>query len=260
MSTSYYFTNHQFVFLKDILQRGEIFQPTDCTRRSIFFDRRLPRGAAICTTCRSVLISRHLLTRSGVRTRSHRSKAYRILAAIILPYCIRRCRQHSMGSIGIWMTRKFMAPLHLVSPEITLPPYDPCSRPLGMQSGAIQDDQITASSSSSTAPRARLHGPSSWTATTSDQNGWLAVNLRSLDTITRVATQGDPTSDRWVTSYTLQHRENQAKPWVIYKESGRRRVSSTARNNYRASVSSGEVAGSNPGPGLGRDAIGPLRT
>ena len=158
------------------------------------------------------------------------------------------------------MARQFMAPLSLVSSEITLPPYDPCSRPLGMQSGAIQDFQITASSGSSTAPRARLHGPSSWTAMTSDQNQWLAVDLRSLHTITRVATQGDPSSDRWVTSYTLQHRDNQTKPWVTYTESGRRRVSSTARNNSRASFSSGDVAGSNPGPGLGRQIIGPLVT
>ena len=158
------------------------------------------------------------------------------------------------------MTRQFMGPLSLVSPEITLPPYDPCSRPLGMQSGAIQDHQITASSGSSTAPQARLHGPSSWTATTSDQKQWLAVDLKSLHTITRVAKQGDPTSDRWVTSYTLQHRENQTKPWVTHTESGRRRVSSTARNNSRASFSSGDVAGSNPVPGLGRHMIEPLVT
>ena len=119
-----------------------------------------------------------------------------------------------------------MAPCSLVSSEIILPPYDPgCTRPLGMQSGAIKDDQITASSSSSTAPRARLHGTSSWTAKRSDLNQWLAVDLRSLHTITRVATQGDPRSDRWVTSYTLQHRENQTKPWDTYKESGRRKVS-----------------------------------
>ena len=42
-------------FLKDILQRGEILGPTDCTRRSVFFYRRLSRSAALSTTRRSAL-------------------------------------------------------------------------------------------------------------------------------------------------------------------------------------------------------------
>ena len=46
--------------LQGILQRGEIFRPADCTRRIIFFDRRLQRSADLSTTRRSVLISGYL--------------------------------------------------------------------------------------------------------------------------------------------------------------------------------------------------------
>ena len=127
---------------------------------------------------------------------------------------------------GSQVTRQLMALCSLVSPEITLPPYDPgCTRPLGMQSGAIQDDQITASSSNSTAPCARLHGNVSWTATKTDQKQWLAVDLRSLYTVFRVATQGNPRGDQWVTSYSLQHQQNHTEPWLTYEEGGLRKVS-----------------------------------
>ena len=46
--------------LQGILQRGEIFRPADCTRRSIFFDRRLQRSADLSTTRRSVLMRGYL--------------------------------------------------------------------------------------------------------------------------------------------------------------------------------------------------------
>lgn len=96
-----------------------------------------------------------------------------------------------------------------------------------MESGAITDGQISASSewnSSSAASQARLHSLTAWIAKDSN-NSWLQVNLNSVYRVTRVATQGiDHHADhvvyhRWVAKYKLQYR-NDTESFQYYKEPG----------------------------------------
>ena len=83
-----------------------------------------------------------------------------------------------------------------------------------MQSGAILDGQVTASSqwNSNHAPhQARLHyippagKAGSWSAKTNDANQWLKVDLGTHSRVTRVASQGRyAVVNQWVTKYKLQ--------------------------------------------------------
>ncbi len=87
-----------------------------------------------------------------------------------------------------------------------------------MDSGAISDDQITASSQwdDATASRqARLHfkgvvglKAGSWSARKNDLNQWLQVDLGGYTIVTRVATQGRNERDQWVSSYRLQYSDD----------------------------------------------------
>lgn len=84
-----------------------------------------------------------------------------------------------------------------------------------MESGAITDGQISASSEHSArlaAIRGRLnvqHSPGkggSWAAQYLDQNQWLQIDVGSQYTkVTRVATQGRSDHPQWVTKYMLQY-------------------------------------------------------
>ena len=84
-----------------------------------------------------------------------------------------------------------------------------------MESGAISDAQISASTEWSTnhvATHGRLHFQANrskagaWSARTKDVNQWLQIDLISQNSIvTRVATQGRYDSNHWVTKYRLQY-------------------------------------------------------
>ena len=84
-----------------------------------------------------------------------------------------------------------------------------------MESGAISDGQISASSQSDTnhaASQGRLNFQASsskagsWSAGTNDVNQWLQVDLGNHHTtVTRVATQGGNGAAQWVTKYKLQY-------------------------------------------------------
>ncbi|XP_071943544.1 neurexin-4-like [Antedon mediterranea] len=84
-----------------------------------------------------------------------------------------------------------------------------CNAPLGMQTGVIYRDMITASSSLSSlrGPEyARLHwkdGEGGWTAGSDDSNQYLMVDLGEVSRITEVATQGRYDSEEWVTEYKI---------------------------------------------------------
>ena len=106
---------------------------------------------------------------------------------------------------------------------------------LGMESGAIADSQITASSEyeSRYGPkRARLHtkewvtptifkGAGAWSSSTKDSNQWLQVDLGKITAVTHVATQGrnsySPT--QMVTKYKLQFSDDGAS-FLFYKRQG----------------------------------------
>ncbi|KAL9964037.1 hypothetical protein ACROYT_G027611 [Oculina patagonica] len=104
-----------------------------------------------------------------------------------------------------------------------------CQESLGMESGAISDGQITASSQfdNNHAPtQGRLHfsytsvKAGAWAAAISDDNQWLQVDLGSNHfTVTRVATQGRNGNKQWVTKYNLQYSDDEVN-FQYYKEQG----------------------------------------
>ena len=95
-------------------------------------------------------------------------------------------------------------------------PISVCSTPLGMESGAIKDAQITASTQwdDNHAPsRARLNWKltgvkrGAWSSRVLDLKQWLQVDLGSYTIVTGVATQGRNALRiwQWVTKYRLQY-------------------------------------------------------
>ena len=101
-----------------------------------------------------------------------------------------------------------------------------CSDALGMESGAIADRQITASSQYNNdyrAAKGRLNNkgrPGSWAASRFDRNPWFQIDLENnMMKITRVATQGRPDIPQWVTRYKLQF-SNDGKRFMTYKKQG----------------------------------------
>ncbi|KAL9960200.1 hypothetical protein ACROYT_G033622 [Oculina patagonica] len=107
-----------------------------------------------------------------------------------------------------------------------------CKKALGMESRAISDEQISASSeidSIHAAIQGRLHFQETmpykaggWAAARADNNQWLQVDLGSLNMIvTGVATQGRNSQEyyQWVTKYKLQH-SNDGANFEYYKEEG----------------------------------------
>ena len=94
---------------------------------------------------------------------------------------------------------------------------------LGMESGAILDSQLTASSelnASTPAKNGRLNAVwSSWCASTNDSNPYLQIDLQTLHIICAVSTQGNFQGDQWVESYTLQ-ASTDGTIWTDYKGGG----------------------------------------
>ena len=91
-----------------------------------------------------------------------------------------------------------------------------CSTPLGMESGAIKDAQISASTQWNNnygTSRARLNlkvtgvKGGAWVTRVLDLKQWLQVDLGSYTIVTGVATQGrnEPRLRQWVTKYRLQY-------------------------------------------------------
>ena len=79
---------------------------------------------------------------------------------------------------------------------------------LGMQSGSIPDNRITASSElniSTPANNGRLNytAGSSWCASTNDNNPYLQIDLQTLHIICAVSTEGNSQADDWVKTYNL---------------------------------------------------------
>ena len=104
-----------------------------------------------------------------------------------------------------------------------------CLDALGMESYAISDAQISASSEHNFnhgARLARLHLKAvgsikgAWTGASGDSNAWLQIDLiKQYIKITSVATQGRQDSSQWVTKYSLLY-SNDSSNFVYYKEQG----------------------------------------
>ncbi|KAJ7350088.1 Asparagine-rich protein (ARP protein) [Desmophyllum pertusum] len=103
-----------------------------------------------------------------------------------------------------------------------------CSYALGMQSGAINDSQIKASSFKSVWSRpseARLHNQMSthqkslrgWCADDSDLNPYLQVDLVNNSIINAIATQGLPANGNLALRYKLNYSCD-GKAWFEYQQ------------------------------------------
>lgn len=83
----------------------------------------------------------------------------------------------------------------------------PWAVPLGLETGSIADNQLTATSfynSSQVAAHARLYGVSSWCKSVSSAGQtYLQVDLRAVMQISGIATQGNA-ENAWVTLYDLR--------------------------------------------------------
>ena len=102
--------------------------------------------------------------------------------------------------------------------------------PLGMESGAIFDSQITASSvynDNLAARNARLHFKGSenpirragWVAGVKNIKQWLQVDLEQTTRVIGIATQGRRDWDQWVTEYKLQYGDD-GLFFRVYKRNG----------------------------------------
>ncbi|XP_078667407.1 lactadherin-like [Branchiostoma floridae x Branchiostoma belcheri] len=102
-----------------------------------------------------------------------------------------------------------------------------CQSPLGMESGAIPDDSITASSVLTYVQPyfGRLKGTAGvggWASAGQDRAQWLQVDLGVIKRVTGIVTQGafHPVHDQysWVTSYKLQY-SGDGTFWTTYPNS-----------------------------------------
>ena len=104
-----------------------------------------------------------------------------------------------------------------------------CLDALGMESYAISDAQISASSEYDVyhgARLGRLHLKpvgsviGAWAGASGDTRAWLQIDLiKQYIKITSVATQGRQDSRQWVTKYSLLY-SNDSSSFVYYKEQG----------------------------------------
>ncbi|XP_035666891.1 MAM and LDL-receptor class A domain-containing protein 1-like [Branchiostoma floridae] len=90
---------------------------------------------------------------------------------------------------------------------------DGCNVPLGMESGWITDDQITASSADVDFPTssARLHGNDCWIPSI-PQSSWLQVEFATTMILTGIRTQGFRTG--WITKYKIEYSETLSSTWI----------------------------------------------
>ena len=115
----------------------------------------------------------------------------------------------------------------IVSDTYLLTTNAACMTALGMESQAIEDAQISASSQldgNHSAIQGRLHlerngrKQGGWSALTNDRNQWLQVDLNTFAQVTVIATQGRHGFKEWVTKYSMQYSDD-GVTFTLYKES-----------------------------------------
>ncbi|XP_071485803.1 EGF-like repeat and discoidin I-like domain-containing protein 3 [Diadema antillarum] len=92
--------------------------------------------------------------------------------------------------------------------------------PLGLESGAIPDSSITASScydGGLCTQHARLNGPTSWSVSVLNTNQWLQVQLDSNYLVSGIITQGRATANQYVTSYKVSSSVDNVD-WTEYMD------------------------------------------
>ena len=104
--------------------------------------------------------------------------------------------------------------------------------PSGIEDGRIQESAMTASSianNSHATDRARLNlvaasgKAGAWCAKVNNVNQWLQIDLGTLTTVTKVATQGRQDNSNWITSYSLSY-SLAGSFWAQYTVQGRKKV------------------------------------
>ena len=102
---------------------------------------------------------------------------------------------------------------------------------LGMESGDIRNDQITASSHyhGATGGRyaweGRLNNDDCWvTATSNPTDPWIQVELLRTTVVTGIITQGRPNCCHWVTNLQIQYGDSESTLMYII-ENGEPKVS-----------------------------------
>ncbi|PFX24322.1 EGF-like repeat and discoidin I-like domain-containing protein 3 [Stylophora pistillata] len=115
-----------------------------------------------------------------------------------------------------------------ISMRMELYGYSVCSLSLGMESRAISDAQISASSqwdASHAAIQGRLifqaggGKEGGWSARANNQNQWLQADLGSVKKVTHLATQGRNAASQWVKSYMVEYSDD-GSTFHVYKEQG----------------------------------------
>ncbi|KAK1336575.1 hypothetical protein QTO34_002608 [Cnephaeus nilssonii] len=107
-----------------------------------------------------------------------------------------------------------------------------CNVPLGMESGRIANEQISASSTYSDGrwrpQQSRLHGDDNgWTPNLDSNKEYLQVDLRFLTMLTAIATQGaisrETQNGYYVKSYKLEVSTN-GEDWMVYRHGKNHKV------------------------------------
>ncbi|XP_020636417.3 neuropilin-2 isoform X1 [Pogona vitticeps] len=134
----------------------------------------------------------------------------------------------------------FSARYYLVQQEV--PENFQCNSPLGMESGRISNEQITASTSYSdgrwTPQQSRLNSDDNgWTPNDDNNREYLQVDLRFLTILTAIATQGaisrETQNGYYVKLYKLEVSTN-GEDWMIYRHGKNHKV-------FRANTDATEV-------------------
>ena len=125
----------------------------------------------------------------------------------------------------------FMDSLNYYLLDSSSPPPG-CHSPLGMESRAISDAQISASSqwgANYAAIQGRLNFQAGggkqggWSAKANNQNQWLQADLGKVRKVTHLATQGRNGNSQWVKSYKVEF-SNDGSTFQFYKEQGADKV------------------------------------
>ncbi|XP_061593897.1 retinoschisin-like [Cololabis saira] len=115
-------------------------------------------------------------------------------------------------------------------------PECPYHRALGFESGSVESEQISCSNQevytgwySSWIPnKARLNNQGfgcAWLSKFNDQHQWIQIDLKQVDVVSGILTQGRCDADEWITKYSIQYRTVETLNWIYYKDqTGNNRV------------------------------------
>ncbi|KAJ4920433.1 hypothetical protein JOQ06_013933 [Pogonophryne albipinna] len=137
----------------------------------------------------------------------------------------------------------------------TCMPECPYHRALGFESGSVTSDQISCSNqdqysgwySSWLPPKARLNNQGfgcAWLSKFNDLHQWIQIDLKEVQVMSGILSQGRCDADEWVTKYSIQYRSVETLNWIYYKDqTGNNRVfygnsdrSSTVQNLLRPPI------------------------